>query len=44
MKQRIKQAIGDISSQTLQKLWKNRKSGINHVISLNDRRIEQDNI
>ena len=44
MKERIKQAIEAVSTETLEKVWKNINSRINHIIRVNGGHIEQDNI
>lgn len=44
MKERIKQAIEAVSTETLEKVWKNINSRINHIIRVEGGHIEQDNI
>lgn len=41
MKERINQAIAGISTETLEKVWKNMNSRINHVVRVNGGHIEQ---
>lgn len=44
MKERINQAIEGISTETLEKVWKNMNSRINHLVRVNGGHIEQYNI